>query len=103
MWTDRKGAEYMWWNNVETKPGTGYPSKWEDQSIYKGGWEKNSHFLSLKGAGKFQGIKNLFHNPNMPEMDDYYEPWTYDYSNLFEAPEGNDQPTARPISLFGSQ
>ena len=21
LWTDRKGAEYMWWNNVETKPG----------------------------------------------------------------------------------
>lgn len=20
IWTDRKGAEYMWWNNVETKP-----------------------------------------------------------------------------------
>ncbi|MEK7721203.1 MAG: nitrate reductase subunit beta, partial [Elusimicrobiota bacterium] len=36
-WTDRKGAEYMWWNNVEAKPGTGYPSKWEDQEIYKGG------------------------------------------------------------------
>ena len=25
IWTDRQGAEYMWWNNVETKPGTGYP------------------------------------------------------------------------------
>ena len=25
IWTDRKGTEYMWWNNVETKPGTGYP------------------------------------------------------------------------------
>ncbi|MCL4255216.1 MAG: nitrate reductase subunit beta, partial [Anaerolineae bacterium] len=103
MWTDRKGAEYMWWNNVETKPGTGYPTKWEDQSIYKGGWEKNGHFLDLKGAGKFQGIKNLFHNPNMPEMDDYYEPWTYDYNNLFDAPEGDDQPTARPISLITGQ
>ena len=28
-------------------------------------------------------------------MDDYYEPWTYDYQNLFNAPEGDDQPTAR--------
>ena len=27
VWTDRKGAEYMWWNNVETKPGTGYPDE----------------------------------------------------------------------------
>ena len=25
VWTDRKGTDYMWWNNVETKPGTGYP------------------------------------------------------------------------------
>ena len=40
IWTDRKGAEYMWWNNVETKPGTGYPTQWEDQGKYKGGWEK---------------------------------------------------------------
>ena len=36
MWTDRKGAEYMWWNNVETKPGTGYPTKWEDQEQLQG-------------------------------------------------------------------
>ena len=43
IWTDRKGAEYMWWNNVETKPGTGYPGKWEDQLIYKGGWEKQDN------------------------------------------------------------
>ena len=31
LWTDRKGAEYMWWNNVETRPGTGYPTQWENQ------------------------------------------------------------------------
>jgi nitrate reductase beta subunit len=35
----------------------------------------------------------------MPTMDDYYEPWTYDYQSLFNAPEGPDQPTARPISM----
>src|ERR1022692_4565706 len=38
-WTDRKGAKYMWWNNVETKPGTGFPTAWEDQEKYKGGWK----------------------------------------------------------------
>ena len=100
IWTDRKGAEYMWWNNVETKPGTGYPNKWEDQDIYKGGWEKKGDSISLKGAGKFKGMKNIFHNPNMPILEDYYEPWTYQYENLFEAEEGDDQPIARPISLI---
>lgn len=99
VWTDRRGAEYMWWNNVETKPGTGYPTKWEDQDIYKGGWEKNGNSISLKGAGKLKGLKNIFHNPHLPVLEDYYEPWTYKYSDLFTAPEGDDQPTARPVSL----
>lgn len=99
IWTDRKGAEYMWWNNVETKPGTGYPTKWEDQEIYKGGWEKTGDSVSLKGAGKLRGLKNIFHNPYMPVLDDYYEPWTYRYQDLFTAPEGNDQPVATTVSL----
>jgi nitrate reductase beta subunit len=90
----------MWWNNVETKPGTGYPTKWEDQDIYKGGWEKNGRSVSLKGSGKLKGLVNIFHNPHLPVIDDYYEPWTYKYSNLIEAPAQDDQPTARPISLI---
>ncbi|HJZ40002.1 MAG TPA: nitrate reductase subunit beta [Bacteroidales bacterium] len=100
VWTDRKGAEYMWWNNVETKPGTGYPLKWEDQEKYRGGWERTGDSVTLKGAGKFRGLKVLFHNTHLPTMDNYYEPWTYQYNKLFDAPEGDDQPTAEPISLI---
>src|SRR3989304_3920157 len=37
IWTDRKGSEYMWWNNVETKPGCGSPTQWENQEKYGGG------------------------------------------------------------------
>lgn len=100
IWTDRKGAEYQWWNNVETKPGTGYPGKWENQDIYKGGWEKNgSGAIQLKGAGK-RKLLNIFHNPNMPVIEDYYEPFTYKYLDLIESPAGDDQPTARPVSLI---
>ncbi len=99
IWTDRRGAEYMWWNNVETKPGTGYPTKWEDQEIYRGGWEKNGDTVSLKGAGKLKGLKNIFHNPYMPVLEDYYHPWAYKYQDLFTAPEGNDQPIGRAVSL----
>jgi len=98
VWTDRKGAEYMWWNNVETKPGTGYPTRWEDQEDYQGGWEVSGGKLQLKSTSKKKIVFNIFHNPHMPSMDDYYEPWTYDYETLFNAPEGDDQPVARPIS-----
>ena len=100
IWTDRKGAEYMWWNNVETKPGTGYPTTWEDQNIYKGGWQKNGEGIELKGAGKRRGLLNIFHNPHLPMIDDYYEPFTYKYLDLIESPADKDQPTARPISLI---
>jgi nitrate reductase beta subunit len=102
IWTDRKGAEYMWWNNVETKPGTGYPTKWEDQEIYKGGWYKDASDgrIHLKANGKKKGLLNIFHNPHLPTIEDYYEPFTYDYLNLVEAPAGTDQPTARPVSMI---
>ena len=100
VWTDRKGAEYMWWNNVETKPGTGYPTAWEDQDKYNGGWTKKEGKPDLKMGGKSSRLLNIFHNPDLPKLDDYYEPWTYEYEELFDAPEGDDQPTARPISMI---
>ena len=99
IWTDRPGTEYMWWNNVETKPGTGYPVRWEDQVEYKGGWELKHGELKLKLHNKLQGLANLFYNPALPELDDYYEPFTFDYRHLFNAPEGDDQPVARPVSM----
>ena len=98
VWTDRRGTEYMWWNNVETKPGTGYPALWEDQEKFRGGWEVKDGKPHLRSTGKKRIVFNIFHNPHMPSMDDYYEPWTYDYQHLFNAPEGPDQPTALPIS-----
>ena len=100
IWTDRRGTEYMWWNNVETKPGTCYPTQWESQEKYNGGWELSDGKLRLRSTGRSRIIWNIFHNPSMPSLDDYYEPWTYDYQNLFNAPEGSDQPTAKPISLI---
>ncbi len=100
VWTDRKGAEYMWWNNVETKPGTGYPTLWEDQQQYSGGWEKKNGSVSLRASGRYRGLLNIFHNPKLPVIDDYYEPWTYRYEDLFTAPAGSDQPIARAISMI---
>jgi len=100
LWTDRKGAEYMWWNNVETRPGTGYPTQWENQDHFQGGWEFNKGDLNLKLHSRPQGILNLFYNPHLPGLEDYYEPFTFRYQDLFTAPEGKDQPTAIPVSMI---
>ena len=40
VWTSREGMEYAWFNNVETKPGIGYPKDWENQKRWKGGWAR---------------------------------------------------------------
>src|SRR5512138_1813591 len=98
LWTDRKGAEYMWWNNVETRPGTGYPVQWENQKRFNGGWEWDGKTLRLRLHSKLDGLMKLFYNPALPELDDYYEPFTFRYQDLFNAPAGDDQPTAIPIS-----
>jgi nitrate reductase beta subunit len=90
----------MWWNNVETRPGTGFPALWEEQEKYRGGWEKKGSSLKPRLQGKVKGLLNIFFNPFLPTLDDYYEPWTYRYQDLFDSPEGYDQPTAKPISMI---
>jgi nitrate reductase beta subunit len=100
VWTDRRGAEYMWWNNVETKPGSGFPTRWEDQRTYGGGWDADGDGLRLRSTSRARALTDIFHHPYLPTIDDYYEPWTYEYESLFTAPAQRDQPTARPISLL---
>ncbi|UNK16249.1 nitrate reductase subunit beta [Paenibacillus sp. N3/727] len=97
-WTNRKGAEYMWYNNVETKPGIGYPKQWENQDKYKGGWVLKNGKLELRSGSRANRLMNIFHNPDQPTIDDYYEPWDYDYEKLQQSPERKHQPVARPKS-----
>ena len=101
LWTDRSGAEYMWWNNVETRPGTGYPTGWEDQDHYDGGWHRDEKGrLKLTLHSKPRGLSRLFFNPALPELDDYYDPFTFTYGDLFDSPASEHQPTARPVSMI---
>ncbi len=99
VWTSRDGVEYAWFNNVETKPGLGYPTDWENQRRWNGGWERTkSGKLLPKQGGKWRILANIFANPNLPEIDDYYEPFDFDYDHLKSAPEMEAFPTARPRS-----
>ncbi|ALU90774.1 Respiratory nitrate reductase subunit beta [Herbaspirillum rubrisubalbicans M1] len=101
VWTSRDGVEYAWFNNVETKPGIGYPKQWENQKKWNGGWLRNaSGKLEPKQGGRVRILTNLFANPNLPAIDDYYEPFTYDYEHLQKAPLMATPPTARPVSVL---
>jgi DMSO reductase family type II enzyme iron-sulfur subunit len=60
QWTDRDGMIYMYWNNVETAPGAGYP--------------RNYH---RKGGG-FNRRRQLRPAP-MPSVAEHGIPFEYDY------------------------
>jgi len=98
-WTNRDGTDYVWFNNVETRPGVGYPASWEDQGRWRGGWGLDgSGRLRLRSGGRVRRLSRIFANPEMPSLDDYYEPATYDFDMLLSAPAGEHMPVARPLS-----
>ena len=105
VWTSREGMEYAWFNNVETKPGIGYPKDWENQNRWNGGWERKlrNGKIQPRIGGKWRLLAKIFANPDLPEIDEYYEPFTFDYEHLHTAPEMKAMPTARPRSLISGE
>ena len=68
-WTNRAGTEYVWFNNVETRPGLGYPRTYEDQEKWEGGWVRKSNGrLTLKAGGRWKKLATIFSNPKLPSM-----------------------------------
>ena len=61
QWTDGDGMGYMYWNNVETHPGVGYPRAW--------------HAI----GGGFDPQRNLRPSP-LPPVEDYGVSLEYDYA-----------------------
>jgi nitrate reductase beta subunit len=100
-WTNRDGVEYAWFNNVESKPGVGYPVAWEDQRRWRGGWELGRDGrLRLRSGGRLRRLARIFANPELPALDDYYDPVTYDFDTLLKAAPGANMPVARPLSAL---
>jgi nitrate reductase / nitrite oxidoreductase, beta subunit len=100
-WTNRTGVEYVWFNNVESRPGVGYPRTYEDQTRWRGGWALSKRGrLVLRTGSRLRRLLTIFSSPVQPSINDYYEPWTYDYENLTRAPLSDDIPVARPLSLL---
>ena len=104
VWTSREGVEYTWFNNVESKPGPGYPVEWEDQKKYKGGWklDKNGKIGLVQGS-RIRILGDLFANPYMPTIDNYYEPFSFNFSALKSGKRYKTVPSARPYSLISGE
>ncbi|NOZ70215.1 MAG: respiratory nitrate reductase subunit beta [Deferribacteres bacterium] len=77
QWTNRNGREYMYWNNVETRPGRGYPADWERRG---GGFRDGE--VRTDGA--------------VPSLEDYGVPWDYNLKDvLFRGGGGHVTPHYR--------
>lgn len=71
LWTNRDGREYMYWNNVETRPGKGYPKNWEQ-----------------KGGG-FETAGNLKTDGVIPPLADYGGTWDYNLEQVLLEGKGS--------------
>ena len=101
VWAARPGSEYMYFGHVETRPGTGWPKAWENQSLWRGGWTLHESIpgrLRLKAGGRLSRLAGIFVNPHLPPLTAYGEPWNYDYARLAASPPSRHLPTARLYS-----
>ena len=101
VWTSREGMEYAWFNNVETKPGIGYPKDWENQKRWNGGWVKKPNGrIEPEWAANGGSLPRFSPTPICPKSTIITNPSTFDYAHLQTAPEMQAFPTARPRSLI---
>src|SRR3546814_16581259 len=97
VWTTREGVEYAWFNNVESKPGIGYPKDWENQTRWNGGCRrKGNDRIQPRIGGKWRIHDHLFANPALPASDAYHTPLDLQYAYLHHPPEYDAAPTPRP-------
>jgi len=66
-WTFSKGQEYMWWNNVESKPYGGYPQFWDMKLLHlldeahqregtEAAWDPSQKDGAQRPYGVFEGM-----------------------------------------------
>ncbi len=71
-WTSGKGQEYMWWNNVETKPWGFYPLGWDVKLLDKLGqqdWDGDTYKGKTIFEAKAHGSDIVGYVPDEEDFD----------------------------------
>ena len=83
---------------------TGSTTTYQDQEKWQGGWQLGARGrLRLKAGGRLRNLLTIFSSPKLPSIQEYYEPWTYDYETLTSSPLQGHTPVARPKSLISGK
>ena len=75
-WTSGRGQEYMFWNNVETKPYGGYPNAWDRALLEKlgpGKWSAEGKYIGKTVFEAADGRAELIAGL-LPSDDDWANP-----------------------------
>jgi len=95
LWTDEEGQEYMLWNNVETKPGRGYPKEWEKKGALSGWKNGQLQYGDLHEQNDYGSVEPLNHEEvyfkGTEERLQRKEPMTYG-ANWDEDTSSGDYP-----------
>lgn len=97
-WTSSKGQEYMFWNNVETKPWGGYPLGWDVKVLNALGvqkWRKEGGTWVYKGLTIFEVAMAERGLGYIPEPEDYANPNIGE--DMVSTPLGRDGDRSRYI------
>ncbi|WP_254766728.1 4Fe-4S dicluster domain-containing protein [Salinilacihabitans rarus] len=81
LWTRGGGREYMYWNNVETRPGEGYPRDWEGSG---GGWQGDDPDGEGGQPPEERSVGNV-----RPKRD-FGGDWAFNHDSVFY--DGTDEP-----------
>ena len=95
-WTSGKGQEYMFWNNVETKPWGGYPLAWDLRVLEKLGqqdWTANGEYLGKTLIEAAPPTERVLHFS--PQDED----WMYPNVGEDDCAGGNCEPGAHMNEL----
>ncbi|OGN85822.1 MAG: nitrate oxidoreductase subunit beta [Chloroflexi bacterium GWC2_73_18] len=88
-WTFSEGQEYMWWNNVETKPYGGYPRHWDVKVLDL-----------LDQAHRQAGVEPAW----QAGTDDREAPYgSYEGMTIFEAAAAEKPPARRAIGYLPTE
>lgn len=86
MWTDRDvGSMYMYWNNVETRPGRGYPRNW-----FMAGSDGQAGIAGCEPSRAYDKLRQKVVTANsLGAITAHYgAPWEYNYFKVLKTAGG---------------
>jgi nitrate reductase beta subunit len=89
VWTSREGRRIRLVQQRRDQAGHRLSqASGRTRRSWNGGWRRKANGkIEPRMGAKWRILAKIFANPDLPEIDDYYEPFDFDYGHLQTAPE----------------